>query len=134
MASPTELLVSHSVTDGTTAGFSSTAEYLAWLDAYLSGETTPEGTTATVSTDQADYAPGATATITATGFATGTTVTFGLADLPSDPGDDPGDPDVYGTFSITDGGPGDLDGLANGTVVTSWTGAHRQRRQRQRYP
>ena len=120
MAPPTELLGSHSVTEGNPAGFSSTAEYLAWLDAYLSGETTPVGTTATVSTNQADYAPGATATITATGFATGTTVTFGLADLPSDPGDDPGDPDVYGTFTLADGGPGDLDGLANGTVVTSW--------------
>ena len=73
-----------------------------------------------MATDQADYAPGATATITASGFATGATVTFGLADLPSDPGDDPGDPDIYGTFTVTDGGPGDLDGLANGTVVTSW--------------
>ena len=105
---------------GALEGFSSTSDYLAWLDAYLSAETTPVGTNATVATDQADYAPGATATITASGFATGATVTFGLADLPSDPGDDPGDPDIYGTFTVTDGGPGDLDGLANGTVVTSW--------------
>ena len=105
---------------GALEGFSSSADYLVWLDAYLSAETKPVGTNATVTTDQADYAPGATATITASGFATGATVTFGRADLPSDPGDDPGDPDIYGTFTVTDGGPGDLDGLANGTVVTSW--------------
>ncbi|MDJ0730787.1 MAG: hypothetical protein QNJ33_12415, partial [Crocosphaera sp.] len=73
----------------------------------------------TVSTDKADYAPGATVTITASNFAPGSTILFEIADDPSDPGDD-GDADVYPSFSVTDGGVGDLDGEANGTIVTTW--------------
>ena len=75
----------------------------------------------TVSTDKADYAPGETVKITASGFAKGSTITFAIADDPSDFGDD-GDRDFY-TLSpnpITDGGVGDLDGNANGEVVTTW--------------
>jgi hypothetical protein len=75
----------------------------------------------TVSTDKADYAPGETVKITAGGFAKGSTITFAIADDPSDFGDD-GDRDFY-TLSpnpITDGGVGDLDGNANGEVVTTW--------------
>ncbi|MFN6395562.1 MAG: hypothetical protein ACK4V9_14115, partial [Aphanizomenon sp.] len=71
----------------------------------------------TVSTDKADYAPGETVKITAGGFAKGSTITFAIADDPSDFGDD-GDRDFY-TLSpnpITDGGVGDLDGNANGEV------------------
>lgn len=40
-------------------------------------------TVAALSTDKADYAPGETATITASGFAVGSTITFTLADDPS---------------------------------------------------
>ncbi|OBQ17337.1 MAG: hypothetical protein AN481_18935, partial [Aphanizomenon flos-aquae LD13] len=75
----------------------------------------------TVSTDKADYAPGETVKITAGGFAKGSTITFVIADDPSDFGDD-GDRDFY-TLSpnpITDGGVADLDGNANGEVVTTW--------------
>lgn len=83
-----------------------------------------------VSTDLDDYAPGSTAEITATGVAVGGTVTFEI-DHVSGPGED----GVYGTaddtivelggdghdsWTVTDGGAGDLDGEANGTVVTSW--------------
>jgi uncharacterized repeat protein (TIGR01451 family) len=73
----------------------------------------------TVSTDKADYAPGATVTITASNFTPGSTILFEIADDKSDPGDD-GDADVYEPFSVTDGGVRDLDGEANGTVVTTW--------------
>lgn len=73
----------------------------------------------TVSTDKADYAPGAYPVITASGFPVGAAVRFSLADLASDRGDDGGDPDDYGSFVVVDGGPGDLDGVANGTVVTN---------------
>jgi len=76
---------------------------------------------ATVSTDQADYAPGAIVTITASGFTPGSTITCSIADLPSDRGDDGGQPDVYAPFAVMDGGAGDLDGQANGVVVAQWT-------------
>jgi uncharacterized repeat protein (TIGR01451 family) len=75
----------------------------------------------TVRTDKSNYSPGETARITATGFGVGSTITFAIADDPSDFGDD-GDRDFY-TLSpnpITDGGVGDLDGNANGEVVTTW--------------
>ncbi|MCP9877596.1 hypothetical protein KBZ17_13395, partial [Cyanobium sp. A2C-AMD] len=72
-----------------------------------------------VSTDKADYAPGETAVISASGFRPGETITFAIADDPLDPGDD-GDADAYAPFSITDGGEGDLDGQRNGKVTTSW--------------
>jgi hypothetical protein len=72
-----------------------------------------------VSTDKADYAPGETVVISASGFRPGETITFAIADDPLDPGDD-GDADIYTPFSITDGGEGDLDGQRNGHVETSW--------------
>jgi hypothetical protein len=72
-----------------------------------------------VTTDKDDYAPGETATFTATGFAPGSTLSFAVADDPTDPGDD-GDADVYPSFEVTDGGDGDLDGEENGQVVTTW--------------
>jgi len=72
-----------------------------------------------VSTDKADYAPGAKATITASGFAEGSTIQFAIADDPNHPGTD-GVANVYKPFSITDGGAGDPDGAANGQVVTTW--------------
>jgi len=73
----------------------------------------------TVVTDQPDYSPGEQVLITASGFQPGDTISFAIADDPSDPGDD-GDADVYAPFSVTDGGIGDLDGEVNGTVVASW--------------
>ncbi|WP_229861865.1 DUF7507 domain-containing protein, partial [Pseudodonghicola xiamenensis] len=84
----------------------------------------------TVITDQADYSPGDTATITASGVATGGSVTFEV-DHVSDPGPD----GIYGTaddttvdlggdghesWTVVDGGEGDLDGIANGVIVTEW--------------
>ncbi|HBE54366.1 MAG TPA: hypothetical protein DDW76_37870, partial [Cyanobacteria bacterium UBA11369] len=58
-----------------------------------------------VKTDKLDYAPGSTAIVTASGFEVGSTIEFGIADDPTDPGDD-GDADVYAPFSVTDGGVG----------------------------
>ena len=72
-----------------------------------------------VSTDKADYAPGETVKITAGGFAKDSTIQFEIKDDPNDPGDD-GEADVYKPFSITDGGAGDLDGIANGQVLAAW--------------
>ncbi|WP_371229178.1 DUF5801 repeats-in-toxin domain-containing protein [Pseudomonas sp. QE6] len=83
-----------------------------------------------VSTDQQDYAPGSTATITASGFAAGSTVTFQVQHV-TDAGPDGiwGTPDDvieitsgagHDPWSVTDGGPGDLDGEVNGSVTTSW--------------
>ncbi|MCJ1884351.1 hypothetical protein LNN38_05760 [Pseudomonas sp. LA21] len=85
---------------------------------------------ASVSTDQQDYAPGSTATITATGFAAGSTVTFQVQHV-TDAGPDGiwGTPDDvieittgagHDPWSVTDGGPGDLDGEVNGSITTSW--------------
>ena len=73
----------------------------------------------TVTTDKADYAPGSTATFIVAGVNSGSSVAFQIADLASDPGIN-GIADVYAPFSVTDGGPGDSDGLANGVVVTQW--------------
>ena len=73
----------------------------------------------TVTTDRADYAPGSTATIVVDGVNSGNSVAFQVADLAGDPGIN-GIADVYAPFSVTDGGPGDADGLANGAVVTQW--------------
>ena len=72
-----------------------------------------------VTTDKADYAPGSTATFSVEKVATGASVTFAIADLPSRPGVN-GVADVYAPFSVTDGQAGDLDGLANGRVAAQW--------------
>ena len=72
-----------------------------------------------VTTDKMDYAPGSTATFTVNGVASGSSVTFRLADLSNAPGVN-GIADVYTPFKITDGGTGDPDGVANGTVVAQW--------------
>lgn len=81
-----------------------------------------------VTTDQADYAPGSIATFTATGVGVGGSVTFDVDHvLAGDDGiigteDDTRADDLSGTgpFTVTDGGEGDLDGEANGTIVTTW--------------
>ncbi|TXL73706.1 hypothetical protein FHP25_20065 [Vineibacter terrae] len=77
----------------------------------------------TISTDRADYAPGDTVTISLSGIKAGATYTFQIQDLPSDPGDN-GKADIYKPFTVTDGGKGDLDGAANGQIVTTWTVPH----------
>ncbi|MBR0712174.1 beta strand repeat-containing protein [Bradyrhizobium liaoningense] len=67
-----------------------------------------------ISTDQADYAPGSTAYFTAN-VGVGDTVTFEVTDVNGIP--------VSGTnapWTVTDGGAGDLDNVANGVVQTSW--------------
>lgn len=86
-----------------------------------------------VETDLLDYAPGATATITASDFIVGSTLEFQVLHVL-----DPGDDGLYGTsddvidteandsgeghetWSVTDGGEGDLDGVADGNITTSW--------------
>ncbi|SCB08532.1 VCBS repeat-containing protein [Bradyrhizobium shewense] len=72
-----------------------------------------------VTTDRADYAPGSTATFTAAGVRPGASVTFDIVDLLSAPGAN-GIADVYTPFTLEDGAVGDMDGLANGTVVAQW--------------
>ncbi|MBR1179841.1 hypothetical protein JQ617_38145 [Bradyrhizobium sp. KB893862 SZCCT0404] len=68
-----------------------------------------------VSTDQPDYAPGSTAYFTAN-VGIGDVVTFEVLDVDGDP--------ISGTnapWTVRDGGAGDLDGVANGVVQTSWS-------------
>ena len=86
------------------------------LDAPTTSSTT---NTLTVTTDKADYTPGSTAIFTVTGATIGGSVTFNVADQAGDPGDD-GDADVYAALTIVDGGAGDLDGVANGTILANW--------------
>lgn len=87
----------------------------------------------TVSTDHPDYAPGSTATITASNFSSGSTVEFQVTTIPNGgpaPGSQP--------WFVTDGvrytlpGPdgilgtaddivaGDLDGVVNRSITTTW--------------
>ncbi len=72
-------------------------------------------TTPTVSTDLLDYAPGSTAIITASGFAPGTTVMF---EVDHTSGEDSGA--GHTPWYVIDGGAGDLDGVANGVIRTTW--------------
>lgn len=80
--------------------------------------TSADGTDLSVITDKLDYAPGEDVTLTISGVTAGGSVTIAIADDVSDPGDD-GDADTYSAFTATDGGAGDLDGIANGTIVTT---------------
>ena len=92
--------------------------------------TADDSSTLFVTTDQNDYAPGSTAIITASGFAAGSTVKIEVDHATS-----PGADGVWGTaddvlntsagaghdpWYVTDGGAGDLDGQANGSITTSW--------------
>jgi uncharacterized repeat protein (TIGR01451 family) len=87
-----------------------------------------------IATDQPDYQPGTTATITATNVEVGGSVTFEVqhitnlgADGIAGTADDVLATDLSGTnppispWKVVDGGAGDLDGLANGIIVTSWS-------------
>ncbi|WP_036997873.1 DUF5801 repeats-in-toxin domain-containing protein, partial [Metapseudomonas resinovorans] len=83
-----------------------------------------------VSTDLDDYAPGSTATITADGFALGSTVQFQVQHAVGAGADgewgtpddliDTNTGDGHDPWYVTDGGAGDLDGAANGSVTTTW--------------
>ena len=91
------------------------------------GSTADQSLAAT--TDQPDYSPGSTAIFTASNVAVGDAVQFSVAHL--DPGsdgivgtaDDQLTHDLTGTaqpWTVTDGGAGDLDGVVNGAIQTSW--------------
>ncbi|MCA6122782.1 hypothetical protein J6500_12870 [Bradyrhizobium sp. WSM 1704] len=82
-----------------------------------------------VSTDQSDYAPGSTATFTAGNVTAGGSIQFTVLHAIS-----PGPDGIWGTiddeigaplsgsdpWTVTDGGVGDLDGVINGSITTSW--------------
>ena len=74
---------------------------------------------AKISTDKSDYAPGETATIMLTEFDAGMLFNFYIQEWSTDPGND-GFANTYILTPVTDGGVGDLDGLRNGQIVTSW--------------
>ena len=95
-----------------------------------SGDDLPPISSPTVTTDLSDYSPGSTATITASGFAAGSTVAFEV-DHVTDAGADKlwGTPDDvlanssgegHTPWYVTDGGADDLDGQVNGSITTSW--------------
>src|SRR5262245_57763443 len=88
-----------------------------------SSTTTPVALTAPVLTlDQADtdYAPGETVGITASNVAVGGAVTFDVEHVLAG-GMAVSDLTGTGTpWTVTDGGAGDLDGVANGVIQTSW--------------
>lgn len=91
---------------------SSTGTYILIDDSSLLSD--PSLANTSVSTDLPDYAPGSTAAFTAN-VGVGDTVTFNVADVAGLA--------VSGTntpWTITDGGMGDLDGVANGVIQTSW--------------
>ena len=83
----------------------------------------------TVTTDKPDYQPGDTALFSASNVDVGATVEFLVAHVNA------GEDGIYGTeddlytydltgtgitWTVTDGGEGDTDGVANGTVATTW--------------
>jgi two-component system, NarL family, nitrate/nitrite response regulator NarL len=72
-----------------------------------------------------DNAPGRIVAISLSGIKTGSTYTFQVRDLPYAPGAN-GDVDAYESFTVTDGGEGDLDGKPNGQIVTTWIVHHDQ--------
>lgn len=73
---------------------------------------------ALVWTDQSDYQAGDTALITASGFALGETVKFLVLHDKSTPGIPGGE--GHESWRVTDGGGGDLDGVQNGQIQTTW--------------
>jgi Ca2+-binding RTX toxin-like protein len=71
---------------------------------------------AAVVTDRPDYALGQSAMITASGFAAGEAVRFQVLHTDGTPNTSADN----APWTVTDGGAGDLDGVANGTIQTSW--------------
>ena len=95
-------------------------------DTTLSANSTP---LLTVITDQPDYSPGMVATFTASNAGVGDTLEFTVAHVEAGAdgiigtADDVLAYDISGTgttSTVTDGGAGDLDGIANGVIVTNW--------------
>ena len=95
-------------------------------DTTLSANSTP---LLTVITDQPDYSPGMVATFTASNAGVGDTLEFTVAHVEAGAdgiigtADDVLAYDISGTgtpTTVTDGGAGDLDGIANGVIVTNW--------------
>src|SRR5689334_15019891 len=96
---------------------------------YVNGQYVPTDDPFFVTTDGADYAATTTAVLTAGNFVPGATIEFSVAHV--DPGpdgivgtaDDGLTHDLMGTtqpWTVTDGGIGDLDGLVNGSITTTW--------------
>ncbi|MDX8526212.1 hypothetical protein RFM68_17055, partial [Mesorhizobium sp. MSK_1335] len=107
-----------------------TTDPLAITDTTATGSTDPVLPLA-ISLDQADadYAPGETVGITTTNVSDGGTFTFQVAHLSAGAdgvlgtADDVLAYDLTGTgtpWTVTDGGAGDLDGVVNGSIQTSW--------------
>ena len=71
---------------------------------------------ATVITDKLDYPPGETAVITGTEFLIGETVELQVVHTDGTPNTGGGHDPWY----VTDGGAGDLDGVADGAFRTTW--------------
>jgi len=67
-----------------------------------------------------DTASGHIVAISLSGIKTGSTYTFQVRDLQYAPGAN-GKVNAHPPFTVTDGGPGDLDGNPNGQIVTTWT-------------
>src|SRR6185369_4165237 len=70
----------------------------------------------TLTTDKLDYSPGNIAILTASNLQVGETVQFHVTSETAGPGQDP----WVVSDGITDGGIGDLDGVADGSITTSW--------------
>src|SRR5205823_5651357 len=72
------------------------------------------GLTTWVMTNPTDYPPGQTAHIFAGGFQPGEAVRFQVSNQTNG--------NVYTpSWAVTDGGPDDLDGVADGHITTGWT-------------
>src|SRR6266540_3247671 len=98
---------------------------LAWLSVVLLSAalllqfftaTATAQSTATVTTDKADYPPGATAYIIASGFQVGEPVEFQVLHADGSPstGED------HQPWHVSDGSLDDLDGLVDGNIQTTW--------------
>jgi hypothetical protein len=106
-----------STTGGSTSAAFETASLLSVGAGSGAATASPAAKSMSVTTDKTDYAPGSTATFVVSGVHAGSSITFQIADLT--PGIN-GIAAVYAPFKVTDGGTGDADGLANGTVVAKW--------------
>ncbi|UCI06125.1 beta strand repeat-containing protein [Mesorhizobium sp. B1-1-8] len=106
-----------------------TTDPLATPDSTTTSSTDPVPLAISLDQADADYAPGETVGITTTNVSDGSTFTFQVAHLSAGAdgflgtADDVLAYDLTGTgtpWTVTDGGAGDLDGVVNGTIQTSW--------------
>ena len=97
--------------DTTTSLFSSLGA-TATSAALVQTDLAPQGGQAEVMTEDPDYSPGQTATIDAAGFQVGETVQFQVVNLTNG--------NAYASWTVTDGGPTDQDGAADGQIQTAW--------------